>query len=428
MRNRKRNTFLIVILIMLILLSACQKQSIGIEDKKLSGTIRIALSSGTKGGGWPAHTLGESDNGPIYDKIRAFVKDHPNVNVEIIGIDFVTNQPSTIPQDPFPDIIELAPNQIRWIAQGELENLDGLAQVSNWTEAYTKLVEKTQVDGSTWALPVRSDPMIVYYDSSVFQQLNLVAPSDGWTWNDFLSVSMSLANSGYSTDIPDQFDAVEHIIGGLGGSYVSKDGKQFHGYLDSEATIKAFEQYVASIRTQYVNKKAKSAQTALGMSRASDLYPLFKQGDVIKLAPMPVFPDGQKYNTMLTTGLALSSASKNKEAATELLKAIVGGNEEDAVRFANYNALVINDPRYYTKAPAQFEELLWYMGLETAVAIPSTFQMNSDTRNHYGVLNLHSQQFAEAYPNVFIEGKEKQTLEQLAAFIDSLFPTLKGKW
>ncbi|MDQ0063163.1 ABC transporter substrate-binding protein [Paenibacillus harenae] len=428
--RRIGRTIISVSIVLLLFLSACQNNTDPVGDEeRLSGKLRIAINRGTIIGSGYVHPLDESTKGPIYDKLRGILKQHPDLEIELIDISFMTDEPSTIPQEPLPDIIEVVPYQIQWVAGvDELENLDPVVQISGWNESYAKLVDRTRLNGTARMLPIKSEPMIVFYDERVFGQLNIAVPHEGWTWDDFVAASEKLNAEGYVTDIPDEFDAVEHIIKGLGGAYTSEDGTRFIQYLDSESTVSAFERYVSDMRVQQFNGVNKSSPIALGMGRPSELYSLLDENIDLRITRMPLFADGNRYNTMLTTGLAIAADSPNKSAAVELLKALAGDNEDEAVRFANYNALAMKNPRYNDKPLVQQDELLRIMKLETADSVPATFQLNPEAVNHYGILNKRPKEFAEVFPTLFEQDSAEPTLKKLSSMIETLFQAQRGNW
>ncbi|MHA7965327.1 extracellular solute-binding protein [Paenibacillus sp. CAU 1782] len=424
-----RRTIVSVLTVSLLLLSACQNNTDPLKEneEELSGKLRIAISQPFASG--RVHPLDTSTKGPIYDKLKIFQNQHPDLKIELIDISFTTGEPSTIPQDPLPDIIEVAPYQIRWVANGnDLEDLDPFVQISRWSDGLAKLVDGTRLNGTAYMLPIKSEPMVMYYDARIFSELNITAPDDEWTWDDFIMASQQLNAEGYVMDIPEKFDAIEPIIQGFGGAYSSEDGMHFIDYLDSDSTVAAFNQYLSDIRFQSSDGANKAGHKALGMGRPSDLYSLLDENTNLRIARMPLFADGRRHNTALTTGLAIAANSPNKTAAMELLKALTSDGEEEAVRFANYNALAMKNARFSTKPLLQEDELLNVMKLESEVSVPATFQLNPGMINHYGILNERPEEFAEILPTLFQQESAENALKQLAGMIETLFSTQRGMW
>ena len=73
-------------------------------------------------------------------------------------------------------------------------------------------------------------------------------PEDGWTWDDLLDVSLDLTQDLDDDNAPDiwgiQLPATwttgfEYWVAAAGGQLVSDNGKDFVGYMDSDAVINA---------------------------------------------------------------------------------------------------------------------------------------------------------------------------------------------
>ncbi len=428
--RRIRSTIVCMLIVsLLLLLSACQNRTDPLkeEEDQLSGKLRIAIGQPFASG--RVHPLDSSTKGPIYDKLKAFENQHPDLEIELIDISFTTGEPSTIPQDPLPDLMEVAPYQIRWVANGnDFEDLDPFVQISRWTDGLAKLVDGTRLNGVPYMLPIKSEPMVIYYDEKVFGELYLTAPNEEWTWDDFIMASQQLNAEGYIVNIPDKFDVIEPIIKGLGGAYTSEDGMRFIDFLDSDATIAAFNQYSSDMRLHSSDAASKAGHKALGMGRPSDLYSLLDENPNLRIARLPLSSDGKRHNTVLTTGLAIAANSPNKTAAMELLKALTSDGEEEAVRFANYNALAMKNEKFSTKPLVQQDELLTVMKLESEISTPATFQLNPGMINHYGILNERPEEFANLLPALFQQDSPETALKQLAGMVETLFATQRGMW
>lgn len=363
----------------------------------------------------------------IYQKLNEFKNNHPDIIVTHESVLYFPG--GTFPSDPFPDVIELAPHQTRWVADGELELLNSIVDMIGWSGEYADLIERTSINGNVWILPVTAEPLVIYYDEEVFQRLHIPLPHDDWTWEAFVDATIQLDANSYNISIPDNFEIYEPIIKGLGGSYHSPDGSVFTGYMDSEATISAFEQVVAAIG----DPRAHSAQrenrpVALGIGWPSSLFLTLDRNEHMRIARMPVFPDGNRYNTMFTTGLSISSASKMKATALDLLKTVVDANDEEAIRFVNYHTLTVREGRFMVRPPAQTEQLLDIMRLETRVATPSPFQLHTHTHGYMGLLAWNHDDVLLSFPQIFEEGTAEPVLKQLADVIDNLYPSMKGNW
>lgn len=330
---------LILLICVFLFLSACQNNNIKVDEEEMaeeesSGALLVRLGADNSRPGWLTIGPLETAPGPIYDKLRAFQEEHPDLVLELLS-----DYPYDVP-DPFPDILELTPFQIRWVVENELEQLESVIQLNGWSGAYANLIERTNINGTTRMVPLKIEPMVVYYDQAIFNRLKIALPHEDWTWDEFVAASRQLNADGYNTDIPETLEAVEPIIKGLGGSYTSPNGDQFTGYLDSVATAEAFDQFLSHMKPQLANKAKRNSPAALGIAWPSSLYSRLTENVDLKIASMPVFPDGQRHNTMFTTGLVVSAESSSKTEALKLISALIDDIEKDAVRFTNYHVLI----------------------------------------------------------------------------------------
>lgn len=266
------NTKLItIVLTAALVLAACSNNNERpiIRSQELSGELTIALnydshSSSSTSKQDPYEPKANLAYMPIHNRILQFKEKHPKVTINIINSEWSTwwyyTMLSHSPPDftNMPDIMELTPHQVRWMAkEGEMEELtfyiENMLDGIDWGHEYKSLIEKVKIDGKMYLLPVSSDPMVAFYNAHIFHALDISPPSEEWTWDDFLSLANRLHEASYLTGILGparngaiRVDNIEHIIASLGGQYMSRGDASFDGYLNSPATEQAFELYMKS--------------------------------------------------------------------------------------------------------------------------------------------------------------------------------------
>ena len=413
----------------ILLLCSCQSDDPFVSDDEISSSVSIYLASGFSNPGNIGVTSLEHAQGMIYDRIRAFQQQHSAIKIEFDEYNYLGG--SSFPKK-FPDVIEITPFQIRWVAEDELEELH--STVSSWSGAYGTLVERTKVEGSSWMLPLKIEPMVAFYDEDIISHLGIQAPHDDWTWHDFLTIARQLNDNGYQIKLPDTFEAVEPIIKGLGGSYISPDGSKFTDYLNSDVTIEAFEQYIGSTYEFRANESNNNEPPVFGIAWPSELYSVLKENPDIRITRLPVFPDGNRHNTMFTTGLVIHREALDKSIALELMKAILEGDDQQLLHFVNTHALTARESRFRIDPPEQLDSLLDVMGMESLVATPSILQLNAGVifPSYYGALYQYREMtktsFHDIYPSMLEEDSVEPILNHVADFIDMLYPTQRGNW
>lgn len=80
------------------------------------------------------------------------------------------------------DILNLDP----WIAQDDSFDL---------ADFYAGALELFTSGGSTWAIPMEVDPLVMFYSRDLFDAYKVSYPQIGWTWDDFLTTAQALRDS-----------------------------------------------------------------------------------------------------------------------------------------------------------------------------------------------------------------------------------------
>lgn len=296
-------------------------------------------------------------NMPIYERINEFMALHPKVDVKVqlvTWFSFDTTASGLFHPDfsTMPDIIELTPNQVRWAADGQLEDLYFYLENfsdAGWGRDYMTLLDAAAIDMQHYLLPVRSDPMVVYYSQQIFDDLAIPYPEEGWTWSDFYRIQEQLNRAKQvSTGLLNMAN-IEHIIQEYGGTYMSADGEGFVETLDSEETYDAFRSYVAQIDLgvlfqldpQMFDDSLLLDFPAFGIVRSSQADFAFREVHIAPrnyaFAPMPTSDQGQPSNNILVSGLAMTKQAQDKHLAWELMRYIVGDDPREPM------SLVVNN-------------------------------------------------------------------------------------
>lgn len=391
------------------------------------GSLRIAMFAQSDAD--KPYTVDNAPYGrivPIHDRIRLFQERYPNVTVEIVDVRERTDYIDLFASDELlPDIIELNPDQLRYLAGDRLLDLTPFLDLSfaDWSDAYYSLMEKGRIDERLLMLPVRAEPLVVYYNQDVFTVLNMNPPQEGWTWNDFSELASRLKANNYMAGISPIMRDVEPIVQGLGGAFSSPDGRQYAGYLDSEATARAIEslQDIQGDR-MYNNPFDKNPDLALGIGRPSMYLPSVRSDKIdLRYAPMPLAQDGKSYNNMRMTGLAITEDAIKPELAWALLETVLGETDEDAMRFVGDHTLGGWDPIYLQRPHPEDEMLLTMLFREIEYAAPASLDVEySPWMNN--PFDLQKNIVHDSYYNLMNEKDIPHELGQLAFKLDQEIP------
>ncbi|WP_208414569.1 extracellular solute-binding protein [Paenibacillus castaneae] len=352
------------LLLILLLTTSCQNNIIpvGINEKEnLQGTLRIGLYSGNT---WrnKSYEVGSRGYYQIQEKMKEFIK-------------------------------------------------------QNWDGAFAQVIDKARLNGEAYLLPVRSDPLVVYYNQALLDSQAIQAPQEGWTWESYAQMADMLNKANIPVGIPFDPNSIEPVVQSFGGVMSSPDNGKAVGYLDSDATTVAFSRYLKLMPKLTGMLIQPKQQPGLGFARASYLVGLLgdQQSDY-RLAPMPVSEDGTKHNNSLLTGLAISKDSENKELAWKLLQFIAGDSNDTAMSFIADNTL-----RMQEASPAieqsKWQELVELVKREATNAVPAAYDMVVGLSGSYGngQFPIRSPEQLESIR----EGGAKQLLEEWARDIDA---------
>ncbi|WP_415855290.1 ABC transporter substrate-binding protein [Sinomonas sp. G460-2] len=258
--------------------------------------------------------------------VQAFEKENPNITVQVTtlpynayGTTLQTDLAAGTQADTFD--VEYA-NLKSYVANGTIAPLDGV-DASKYRQS---LLKSYQSDGKQYALPTSFSDVVLYYNKALFDAAHLSYPNANWTWADETAAAQKLTNpaTGVFGDFQNiSFYEFYKAIAQAGGKFLSDDGKS--AAFNSPAGIKA--------ANWLANKSGTTMPTpAQGAGTPDFDTKLFKDGKLAmlhtgiwvasSLADSPkdwdiaVEPgDTQKDSAMFSNAVAVSAASKNKDAA-----------------------------------------------------------------------------------------------------------------
>jgi len=122
-------------------------------------------------------------------------------------------------------------------------------------------------DGKTWAIPVRVDIMVMYYNQDLFDQYDIPYPETGWTWDDFLNVTLTIRDPeanvfGYAPG-NNLFDPLTFIYQ-HGGRIFDDLQNPTHTTFDDPLTIEALDWYIKLVYDYNVAPTPQQTQQAFG--------------------------------------------------------------------------------------------------------------------------------------------------------------------
>lgn len=185
------------------------------------------------------------------NKIRVRVKYSPRSNS---ATGYETELIAMMNQGTLPDIITFdAPNTWSYASSGILEDITDL--ISEKTQNDFFEISKNTYEGKLYGLPIQESSAGIYYNKKIFRDAGLLnrvenmTADNAWTIAEFESICAELKDDCelpidlqlYMANDETATYLLYPFILAQGGSFLSEDGMTATGYLDSAATIAAFQ-------------------------------------------------------------------------------------------------------------------------------------------------------------------------------------------
>ncbi|MCL7454798.1 MAG: extracellular solute-binding protein [Anaerolineae bacterium] len=207
--------------------------------------------------------VGTGDSGeglnPHQEIIARFEEENPDILVQleaVAGRDYYTRLLTQIAAGDAPDIMQVGDDAVpMFVNKGSFLPLDGFLEGDYPLDPSIYLpgvLGPGQYDDQLWLLPKDFTPLGVYYNKAIFDEYGVPYPEDGWTWDEMLEKAQALTKDRDGDGRTDLWGiqltanwttGFEYWIYAAGGQLISEDGRQYVGYLDSEAAIEAVQFY-----------------------------------------------------------------------------------------------------------------------------------------------------------------------------------------
>ncbi|WP_138417497.1 ABC transporter substrate-binding protein [Sinomonas gamaensis] len=258
--------------------------------------------------------------------VQAFEKENPNITVQVTTLpykEYATTLQTDLAAGTQADTFDIEYANLKsYVANGTVAPLDGV----DASKYRPSLLQSYESDGKQYALPTSFSDVVLYYNKALFDAAHLPYPNSSWTWADEAAAAQKLANpaGGVFGDFQNiTFYEFYKAVAQAGGKFLNDDGKSVA--FNSPEGVKA-AQWLAEKSGTTMPTPAQGAGTPDFDTK------LFKDGKLAMLhsgiwvassfadAPkdwdIAVEPgDAKKASAMFSNAVAVSAASKNKEAA-----------------------------------------------------------------------------------------------------------------
>ena len=299
--------------------------------------------------------VGTGDSGegltPHNTIIQQFEAANPDIQVQLEPVgsgDYYARILTQIAAGDPPDILQIGDDAVpNFVDKGAFIPLDDWINSADYpldTSIYLPgMLEPGQWNGQQYLLPKDYSPLAVYYNKKLFDAAGVPYPTDGWTWDDFLTTAQALtiADGGTTTQwgvqLPGPWTTgFEYWVAAAGGRLISEDGTSFVGSMDSPAVQEAV-QFYADLYNKYAVAPPPADMNAFGGGNpefdngtaAMRIFGRWPQSGMMEnpnidlgVAPMPI--GKQRADVLFWGGFGISSLSENPEAAWRFLRYYVG--------------------------------------------------------------------------------------------------------
>lgn len=411
--DMKKLIMLAMVCILGFSISACGK-----KDKEDNHFVFATWAAGTE--------LNELNQ--IVDKVNEQANGEYVIEVQSIPSDYYVKISTQIAGKRSPDFFWMTQELISKYAE-----LGAIADLTNQLEASTRLnadhyyegvLASATYEGKYWGLPWIANPLMVYYNKTMFDNLGIEAPSvtDDWTWSEFIDVARELngkqnykGESIYGT-VVDGWPNIETFIWAGGGDIIDKDGKTI--LLDTQESLKGVSYLQTMIQEKLTPKYSEVASLGsnnvwfekqrvgmfIGGLQDNFEYKVSQMDEKdqfeIGYAPMPVADDGTAWSFDWTASTVMKKDLEGNSLAYKALEdltlaffewkvaAPVKGNVENVAVVAPLKepaletiAYTLNNARSANYIPewSDINDKLWY-NLYVKLLNDATFDYESEMK------------------------------------------------
>lgn len=285
----------------------------------------------------------------IIDKVNEEANGEYTIEVLSIPSDYYVKISTKIAARKSPDFFWLTQELIsKYADMGALADITAQFEASSTLAPdmfYEGVLASAQYNGSYWGLPWIANPMMVYYNKTMFTELGIPCPeaTDDWTWTEFIDVCRQFSgkeyrgNSVYGTVI-DGWPNIETFIWAGGGDIIGEDGttivldsdaaKTGMGYLQTIVEEGLSPRYaeVSSLGDNNVwFEKQRVAMYFGGMQDNFEIKVAAMSEDEqfeIGYAPLPVCDGGGSWSFDWTASTVMAKSLEGDETAYKALEAV----------------------------------------------------------------------------------------------------------
>lgn len=315
------------------------------------------------------YTAGGTDvtSTTIDQAVRAFEQKHPNIQVEVVGLDWTPEASAKLEEalklGKDIDVLSVNSNDlVRFARLGYLADVDSQLTPADRDDFFASGVAATSADGKMYAWPLWATTAAMYANPELLKERGVEPPSleDPWTWDEFVQAAQKLTFTrpdgsqvyGFSAPSKPGVTLYTPLLYIDGGRVLSPDGRRF--VQNSPEAISALQK-IADLAHKYkvtppdfgnvdqagVREQLKAGTLAMILDTPNTI-PEFERNKVNFIALPP--PTGDAGKIVTVGGFGMYGVFKSDDPA----------RVQAAHEFARYltSAEVARDVPGYQQAPS----------------------------------------------------------------------------
>jgi multiple sugar transport system substrate-binding protein len=241
--------------------------------------------------------------------------------------------------------IKDVPGYATLVSKNTLEPLDSYISGAGTDTNQFNGIDQVKVDGSLYELPFRSDFWLIYYNKDIFDKAGVAYPTNDMTFEEYDALARKLTNTTYGSQVYGThyhtWRSAVQLFGSLDGQHTILDGnydffKPYYEMVLSEEDDQVCRKF-ADLSAEGLHYSAAFsggdvAMMNMGSWFISTLIASIKSGEydsslcgnwgLVKYPHAQGVEAGSTLGTL--TGLAVTSVSKNKQAAFDFVNWVSG--------------------------------------------------------------------------------------------------------
>lgn len=288
--------------------------------------------------------------------------------------DYYTQLQTQIAGGTAPDLFWLDQNHMEWAYDGVLLDIsEYLANderdVASPEDYFPGVWQTVAINDGIYGLPWIAQPVVLYYNKDIFDEMSMEYPTAEWTWDDFKAAAEALTNEEHYGFVLNGWPPIHMFIWSFGGEIISEDlqtspidspeaiaGAQFYADMIFNPACCPSEETIAE---EGFGEMFKAGRVAMFMGGAADDLDRV-EGLNVGVSPVPQDVNGGNTTFAWTAATVINAKTENPDLAYEALVQLTEGIHSwkivsPRVSQANVEHLVASEPRKEANAEAILE-------------------------------------------------------------------------